>query len=90
MAGSKTLWLESSPDLVEAKSVLWALSKAKEFNWQVIGVESDCKLVVDALIGSKKRMWHVQTVIDNCIVFSSYFSSLLFLFCNRSYNSVAH
>lgn len=35
-------------------------------------------------------MGHVQIMIDNCLVISSYFSSLTFSFCLRSCNGVAY
>ncbi|CAO2832302.1 unnamed protein product [Amaranthus hypochondriacus] len=75
--------------MVEAK-ILWALSKAKEFEWGNIVVESHCKLVVDALSGGGRRIGHVQTVIDNCLLHSSDFSLLSFSFCLRNCNGVAH
>ncbi|CAO2827560.1 unnamed protein product [Amaranthus hypochondriacus] len=89
-AGSKTIWGEGSAEMVEAKAILWALSKAKEFEWCNIVVESDCKLVVDALSGIGRRIGHVQTVLDNCLLYGSDFSLLSFSFCFRDVNGVAH
>lgn len=54
-AGSRFLWAESCAEMVEAKAVMWALSKACEYDWNHIIIESDCKLVVEALKGAKQQ-----------------------------------
>ena len=90
LVGSKTIWFEGSADMVEAKAILWALSKAKEFGLLHVMIKSNCKIVVEALNGRGQRVAHVQTVIDNCLMFCLEFLLLSFLFCFRTCNGVAH
>ena len=53
-------------------------------------LEGDCKLVIKALNGRGQRVFHDQTVLENCRSLCHEFLSLSLFFCFRNCNGVAH
>ncbi|CAO2820677.1 unnamed protein product [Amaranthus hypochondriacus] len=89
MVGSHTLCFDGSAEMVEAKAVLRALELAKSQGWQNVNVEGDCKMIMEALYGSRHRTFHVQTIVDNCLAFYYDFASLSFKFGYRECNGLS-
>ena len=89
-AGLKSVWFDGFAEIVEAQALFWAMFVAKEKGWSDVSFEGDCKVIFDSLYRIGSRGFHVQTIIDNCLSFRSYFRSLSFLFCFRDCNGVAH
>ncbi|CAO2816320.1 unnamed protein product [Amaranthus hypochondriacus] len=75
--------------MVEVKAALWALSLAVSYGWRCIFLEGDCKLISETLPGYRKRAFHIQTIVDNCLSFRQNFDSISFVFCFRECNQVA-
>lgn len=90
LAGACTGWCAGSAEMVEARAVLWAMALAREHGWSHIMIEADCKMVVEALSGTRMRSFHIQTIIDNCLSFQHEFMTVSFSFCYRDCNKAAH
>lgn len=90
LAGSKSIWGCLGVEEVEARAVLCVLQVAQEFDLRSIIIESDCKLVIDALLRKFKTNFIIQSIIDNCLALASSFVSFSFCFCPRGCNGVTH
>ncbi|CAO2822794.1 unnamed protein product [Amaranthus hypochondriacus] len=90
LVGSRTISLDGSAEDSEIRALCWALSVAREQGWEHVIFEGDCQDIIAAVSRKKQGSFHVQVVVDNCILCSKSFQSCSFMFCFRECNSVAH
>lgn len=58
--------------------------------WRDVIVEGDAQVVIRALQGSGSRSGLTQLIVEDTLDLKSHFDSIVFRFCYRECNSVAH
>lgn len=90
LAGSRTISLVGFAEDSKCHALYWALSVARAQGWEHVILEGDCQEIIGAMSRKKHRSFHVQVVVDNCILSCNSFQSCVFMFFFRECNSVAH
>ncbi|XP_073130840.1 uncharacterized protein [Henckelia pumila] len=79
-----------NPAIAEALGIREALSWLKELDYYHFQIESDAKIVIDALNSSVSDHSSLGLLIEDCKLLVEEFQSCLFYFVRRSANQVAH
>ncbi|XP_073153865.1 uncharacterized protein [Henckelia pumila] len=79
-----------NPAIAEALGIREALNWLKELDYHHFQIESDAKIVIDALNSSVSDQSSLGLLIEYCKLLIEDFQSCLFYFNRRSANQVAH
>lgn len=77
------------PKMAEALSLKEALAWIKDWRSAQVIFETDSKLLVDALTGSRGKSFF-DTIVNDCVELLKHCTDVLVVFAYRSANSVAH
>lgn len=79
-----------NPTDAEALAVLHGLEVARQHGWSDIILETDCLPVYRYLVAESRSLISFGAILDSCLSFHDFFSSLSFSFVRRSGNTLAH
>ncbi|WOL04793.1 hypothetical protein Cni_G13515 [Canna indica] len=83
-------FLEGDNALVlEAHAIREALLRAEILNLSQFVIESDCKVLVDALVSSSAAPWRIHTLVADILLLQSRSNYTKFIFCRREGNKTA-
>ncbi|XP_074282901.1 uncharacterized protein LOC141607450 [Silene latifolia] len=81
---------EMEPRLAEAMAILEGVKEARSRGHTRIIIESDCKMVIDALKTKEQGHSDFHLILDDIFYFCSDFNSVIWSFVSRKLNGVAH
>lgn len=81
---------QGSPLTEEATAIRLGMLMAREAQWKEVEFHSDCKNIIDMILGKTKNEASVAVVLEDISSLKRLFNHYTFSFVNRSVNVVAH